>query len=257
VGRRQRQRRALQTGTLAGGAGRRGYGLRPGLWRVEAIHAFSERRQRPRTLDPSNGGTRPQNYVNIASSCIDKAYPSIYCSLKQGATEAEDVIMFRWRVKQQAHTYARGPSPGNFGTTDPWGSALWTVLFDVDGDGIRDLAAHLDGSSGAPATPVDMIAGIWGRIPTQSIDYNDDPVNIHLIATTPQLHGLHRRRQQHHPELRRNNNFAHHVLAQRGGRDGLGLRHHPGQADFHQFLQRVLHRLPDTRGHAGCHHGGS
>src|SRR4051812_3549431 len=27
----------------------------------------------PRTQDPSNGGTSPQNYVNIASSCTDKA----------------------------------------------------------------------------------------------------------------------------------------------------------------------------------------
>lgn len=138
----------------------------------------------PRVQDPSNGGTRPQNYVNIASSCSDQAKPSIYYSLQQGATPAEDVIMFRWRVEQIANTYATGPSPGSFGATDPWNSALWTVLFDVDGDGFRDLAAHLDGSSGGPSVPVDRIAGIWGNIPTQSIDYVDDP-SIHLIAHNP------------------------------------------------------------------------
>ncbi len=138
----------------------------------------------PRTQDPSNGGTAPQNYVNVSSSCIDKSYPSIYYHLYRGATEADDVIMFRWRVEQNAHTYATGPSAGNVGSTDPWSSALWTVLFDVDGDGFRDLAAHLNGSSGSPSTPVDMIAGIWGDIPTQSIDYVNDP-NIRLIAHNP------------------------------------------------------------------------
>ena len=32
----------------------------------------------PRTQDPSNGGTTPQNYVNVSSSCTDKAQPSVY-----------------------------------------------------------------------------------------------------------------------------------------------------------------------------------
>ena len=56
----------------------------------------------PRTQDPSNGGTAPQNYVNISSSCIDKTFPSIYYSLRQGAAPdgSQDVIMFRWRVEQ-------------------------------------------------------------------------------------------------------------------------------------------------------------
>lgn len=140
----------------------------------------------PRVQDPSNGGTSPQNYVNIASSCIDKNLPSIYYHLLKGAAEdgSEDVIMFRWRVEQIANTYATGPSPGNFSTTDPWNSALWTVLFDLDGDGFRDLSAHLDGSSGAPSTSIDRVAGIWGNIPTQSVDYQNDP-SIKLIAHNP------------------------------------------------------------------------
>ena len=137
----------------------------------------------PRVQDPSNGGTSPQNYVNIASSCIDKDLPSIYYNLYKGATPAEDVLMFRWRVEQIANTYATGPNPGNFSATDPWSSALWTVLFDIDGDGFRDLAAHLDGSSGSPSGSIDRIAGIWGDIPTQSVDYSDP--NIYLIAHNP------------------------------------------------------------------------
>lgn len=142
--------------------------------------------QDPRVQDPSNGGTSPQNYVNVSSSCIDKSLPSIYTSLRKGAATdgSQDVLMFRWRVEQIANNYGTGPSAGSYGATDPWSSALWTVLFDIDGDGYRDVAAHLNGSSGSPSAPIDMIAGIWGNIPTQSIDYLNDP-NIRLIAHNP------------------------------------------------------------------------
>ncbi|HEX6632829.1 MAG TPA: hypothetical protein VF038_02610, partial [Usitatibacter sp.] len=137
-----------------------------------------------RTQDSSNGGTSPQNYVNISSSCIDRTYPSIYYALKQGATPADDVIMFRWRVEQVANDYATGPSAGSFGASDPWSSALWSVLFDVDGDGYIDLAAHLDGSSGSPSASIDRIAGIWSSSPTQSLDYVNDP-SVKLLAHNP------------------------------------------------------------------------
>jgi len=141
----------------------------------------------PRVQDPSNGGTSPQNYVNISSSCTDKSKPSIYYALRQGAAAdgTDDVILFRWRVEQIANTYATGPSAGNYGATDPWNSALWSVLFDINGDGFLDLAAHLDGSSGAPSVSVDRIAGIWSKLPTQSLDYLGDPTNVKLIAHNP------------------------------------------------------------------------
>jgi len=139
----------------------------------------------PRTQDPSNGGTAPQNYVNIASSCTDKSKPSVYYNLYKHPTDATlDVLMFRWRVEQVANNYATGPSAGSYSSSDPWSSALWTVLFDLDGDGFRDVAVHLNGSSGSPSTPVDMLASVWGKIPTQSIDYLTDP-NIKLIAHNP------------------------------------------------------------------------
>ena len=141
----------------------------------------------PRVQDPSNGGTAPQNYVNISSSCIDKTYPSVYYALRQGAAPdgSQDVIMFRWRVEQIANTYATGPSAGSYGASDPWSSALWSVLFDVDGDGYLDLAAHLDGSSGSPSASIDRIAGIWSRRPTQSLDYLGDPTNVRLLGHNP------------------------------------------------------------------------
>lgn len=141
----------------------------------------------PRVQDPSNGGTAPQNYVNIASSCTDKTLPSIYYSLRQGAAPdgSDDVIMFRWRVEQIANTYATGPNAGAYGASDPWNSALWSVLFDVDGDGFLDLAAHLDGSSGSPSAAIDRIAGIWSKRPTQSLDYLGDPTNVRLLAHNP------------------------------------------------------------------------
>jgi hypothetical protein len=51
----------------------------------------------PRVQDLSDGGTAPQNYVNIASSCLDKTSPSIYYALRQGSAPdgSLDVIMFR------------------------------------------------------------------------------------------------------------------------------------------------------------------
>ena len=141
----------------------------------------------PRTQDPSNGGTAPQNYVNISSSCIDKTFPSIYYALRQGAAAngSQDVIMFRWRVEQIANNYATGPSPGTYGASDPWSSALWSVLFDVNGDGFIDLAAHLDGSSGSPSAAVDRLVGIWSKLPTQSLDYIGDPTNVKLLGHNP------------------------------------------------------------------------
>ncbi len=139
----------------------------------------------PRIQDPSNGGTAPQNYVNISSSCTDKTLPSIYYNLHQAVNPTDDVIFFRWRVEQIAHNYATGTSAGSYGASDPWSSALWTVLFDVNGDGYADLAAHLDGSSGAPATAIDRIAGIWSKLPTQSLDYVGDTTNVKLIAHNP------------------------------------------------------------------------
>src|SRR5215208_1011006 len=58
----------------------------------------------PRVQDASNGGTAPQNYVNVSSSCTDKAQPSIYYHLHKDALDpAKDVLMFRWRVEQPAH----------------------------------------------------------------------------------------------------------------------------------------------------------
>lgn len=141
----------------------------------------------PRTRDPSNGGTAPQNYVNIASSCVDKTAPSVYYALRQGPAPdgSQDTIMFRWRVEQIANTYATGPSAGAYSASDPWSSALWSVLFDVDGDGYLDLAAHLDGSSGSPSASIDRIAGIWSKRPTQSLDYVGDPTNVKLLAHNP------------------------------------------------------------------------
>ena len=121
---------------------------------------------------------RPQNYVNISSGCTDRSLPSLY-----GYYDATDkILMFRWRVEQIANTYATGPNAGAYASSDAWNSALWTVLYDLDGDGYRDLAAHLNGSSGSPSVPIDRLAGIWGENSnSQSIDYISDPT-IHLVA---------------------------------------------------------------------------
>ncbi len=133
-----------------------------------------------RNQDPSNGGTSPQNYVNISSGCTDLSEPSVYYQYDT----AKSTIFFRWRTEQVANTYATGPSAGSYSSGDPWNSALWTVLIDVDGDGFREYAVHLDGSSGSPSTAIDRLAGIYSNTNSQSIDYVNN-ANIHLLAHNP------------------------------------------------------------------------
>ncbi len=136
--------------------------------------------QDPKVQDPSNGGTSPQNYVNISSGCTDLTLPSTFTYFDA----TSQVLMFRWRVEQIAHTYATGPNAGTASATDPWKSGLWTVLIDIDGDGYREFAIHLDGSSGSPGTDIDRIASIYSDTPNQSIDYVNDS-NICLLEHNP------------------------------------------------------------------------
>ena len=105
-----------------------------------------------RTADPSNGGTAPQNYVNISSSCTDQSLPSISWAYDDTSPywAPEPTFFFRWRVEQIPNTYATGPSAGTFSSTDPWKCAQWTVLIDVSGDGFYDFAVNIDGCSGLP-----------------------------------------------------------------------------------------------------------
>src|SRR5260221_3454561 len=110
-----------------------------------------------RFADPSNGGTTPQNYVSVSSGCPDTSLPSIYFFYNSSTK----MIYFRWRVEQIANNYATGPSAGAYGNSSPWNSALWSVFLSLTGDGYRDFAAHLDGSSGSPAAPVDILRTIW------------------------------------------------------------------------------------------------
>jgi len=134
-----------------------------------------------RVQDPSNGGTTPQNYVNVSSGCSDQSLPSIYYFYNP----ATQTIYFRWRVEQIANNYATGPSAGSYSSSNPWNSALWTVFLDINGDGYRDFAMHLDGSSGSPATPIDTLRSIWSNLSSNSIDYVNDPTHIHSLFTNP------------------------------------------------------------------------
>ncbi|MCU1230558.1 MAG: hypothetical protein JWO97_3442, partial [Acidobacteria bacterium] len=135
----------------------------------------------PRVQDPSNGGTSPQNYVNVSSGCPDQTLPSVYYYYNP----VTRVIFYRWRVEQRANNFATGPSAGSASSSNPWNSALWTVMLDLDGDGYRDFAIHLNGSSGSPSTQIDVLNAIWSPTKTNSIDYLGDPTNIHLISHNP------------------------------------------------------------------------
>ncbi|MBI4786984.1 MAG: DUF11 domain-containing protein [Chloroflexi bacterium] len=133
-----------------------------------------------RTQDPSNGGTSPQNYVNVSSNCTDQALPSVFWTYDA----PNQVLFFRWRVEQIANTYGTGPSAGAVSSSDPWKSAQWTVLIDIDGDGYREFAVHLDGSSGSPSKPVDRLVSIYSNTLSHSIDYLNDP-DIHQLYHNP------------------------------------------------------------------------
>lgn len=67
----------------------------------------------PRTQDPSHGGARPQNYVNVSSGCPDQSLPSVYYAFDA----TSQVVYFRWRVEQIANTYATGPKAGAYSTS--------------------------------------------------------------------------------------------------------------------------------------------
>src|ERR1043165_140886 len=140
-------------------------------------HAIKDLRS---SADPSNGGTTPQNYVSVSSGCPDSSLASIYYYFNP----TSKTIYFRWRVNQIANNYATGPSAGAYGATSPWNSALWTVFFSITGTGYRDFAAHLDGSSGAPAQPVDILRSIWSGFQKNSIDYVATP-RIYSLFTNP------------------------------------------------------------------------
>lgn len=121
----------------------------------------------PRVNDPSNGGTTPQNYVNVSSGCPDETKPSMYIHY------ANDTLYFRWRVEQIPNTYATGPAPGVFSDVSPWKSAQWTVMMDTDGDGFREFATQLDGSTGMPAYPVDILRTVYSNTLSQNMDPHD------------------------------------------------------------------------------------
>lgn len=134
-----------------------------------------------RTQDPSNGGTSPQAYVNVASGCTDQTLPSVYYSYNPGT----QTIFYRWRVENAPNNYATGPAPGAYGATNPWQSAQWTVMIDLNGDGFRDFAVHLNGSTGSPSAPIDMINAIWSPTLSNTLDYIGDPTNVHVVASNP------------------------------------------------------------------------
>lgn len=134
----------------------------------------------PRTIDPSHGGARPQNYVNVSSGCPDQSLPSVYYYYDSFF----DVFYFRWRVEQIPNNYATGPAPGPYQNGSPWGAALWTVFIDTDADGFREYAMHLDGSSGIPSESVDVLRGIYSNTPHERLDFKFDPY-IYLLGHNP------------------------------------------------------------------------
>lgn len=127
----------------------------------------------PRNNDDSNGGARPQNFVNVSSGCTDESKPSVYWYFNTSTR----TLFYRWRVEQIPVTYhVSGNNPSDYSNSDPWKSALWSVFFDVDGDGYREYAMHLDGSSGTAGADIDLLVGIYGNADDNSVDPTDPNV---------------------------------------------------------------------------------
>lgn len=114
----------------------------------------------PAVQDPSNGGTSPQNYVNISSGSPDQSKPSIYFAFQN------NTMFVRFRVESDPNAY----TGNNAGNTDPWKAGTWIMMMDVNGDGWRDYSIYLNGDGGSPSTPIDRIQIIYSRLTnTQSI----------------------------------------------------------------------------------------
>ncbi|HLX11354.1 MAG TPA: hypothetical protein VKS81_00945, partial [Bacteroidota bacterium] len=117
----------------------------------------------PTHSDPSNGGTQPNNYVDISSGTPDGTYPSSYWAYN-GTT-----FFIRFALQGSPDTYTPGHSVG---AADPWTSGTWQMMLDLNGDGWRDFGINLDGQSGTPSSPIDKISVIYSRVTgTQSLDY--------------------------------------------------------------------------------------
>lgn len=150
----------------------------PSTWNAYTKKDISIKDQRD--IDPSHGGARPQNYVNVSSGCIDQTKPSIYWRY----SSTDQMLFFRWRVEQIGHTYAVGPAPGVIQNVDPWKAALWTVFLDIDADAYREFAMHLDGQTGLPKTPVDRMRSLWSDSPHHGLDYVNEE-DIFEISHNP------------------------------------------------------------------------
>ncbi len=136
----------------------------------------------PKNSDPSTGGTTPNGYVSVTSGCTDQTLPSVYWAWDAAHT----ILFFRWRVESRAQTYyTSGNNPPSYSSSDPWNSALYTVLIDTDGDGYREFAMHLDGSSGSPSASVDILAGIYANDASQQIDYVTYPGTVCRTGHNP------------------------------------------------------------------------
>ena len=76
-----------------------------------------------------------------------------------------------------------GPKSGAYSSSDPWSSAMWTVFFDIDGDGYREFAMFLNGSSGSPSEEIDVFVSVYSNTASQSIDW--ETPNIYKLFHNP------------------------------------------------------------------------
>ncbi|MFC2084624.1 hypothetical protein ACFLS9_06180 [Bacteroidota bacterium] len=129
-----------------------------------------------KTQDQSNGGTSPQGYVNLSSGEPDGSLPTAYFGY-DGMN-----IFVRTRLESSPNSYRIGnQGPSMVSNSDPWNSATWIMIMDVDGNGFFDFAIFLDGGSGTSSTPMDRIKIIYNSLNNiNSADFTQS--GVYLLA---------------------------------------------------------------------------
>ncbi len=133
-----------------------------------------------RDADPSNGGTSPQNFVNVSSGCTDITKPSVYYAVDPSKSVfffvgASNKSPTRMRLAP-ALDPTRAPTRGS--RRNGRFCLIPTAMVTVSSpSACRDRA-------GSPSTPIDTIESIYSNDPSQAVDYSANP-NIKLLQHNP------------------------------------------------------------------------